>query len=132
MEVSNLVHCYKHYKQHKQLATFKSWYKNSFNGGLFINNFDEIYNLMEKFKICVCYRIQVVYCFLCVKICWSFFALQLLFLDSPSVSFVVFLLELVWKRHDAPRNISISAYRLAVKEFRSHKYCHHSEKEHST
>ena len=69
MEVSNLVHCDKHYKQHKQLATFKSWYKNSFNGGLFINNFDEIYNLMEKFQICVCYRIQVVYCFLCVKIC---------------------------------------------------------------
>ena len=64
MEVSNLVHCYKHYKQHKQLATFKSWYKNSFNGGLFINNFDEIYNLMEKFQICVCYRIQVVFCVL--------------------------------------------------------------------
>ena len=47
MEVSNLVHCDKHYKQHKQLATFKSWYKNSFNGGLFINNIDEIHNLMK-------------------------------------------------------------------------------------
>ena len=50
MEVSNLVHCDKHYKQHKQLATFKSWYKNSFNGGLFINNIDEMHNLMDNFR----------------------------------------------------------------------------------